>query len=287
MIANRVTGKCYEEKESRLVIWLYKHFLGRCLLKILTCKFVSNLGGMYMRSPLSKFKIKKFIRKNNINMDEYIPTKYHNFDAFFTRQIKPELRPMAGNTHILVAPSDAKLLAYKIDDNSKIYIKGRYYTLVDLLKDELLAKKYEGGICLVFRLCVDDYHHYAYIDDGKVLSSKKIKGRLHTVRPIAFSYYPVFKENKREYALLRTKHYGDIVQMEVGAMMVGRICNHPKDVFKRGDERGYFRFGGSTIVLLFEKDQVKLDQDILENSAKDIETEVKMFESIGRKMDDV
>ena len=198
MIVNRRTGSSYEEKETKLVSWLYHNIIGRFLLKILTCKFISNLGGLYMRSPLSKLKIKKFIRQNHIDMTEYEEQTYHNFDEFFIRKIKKEARPIINDDNILMSPCDAKVLSYKIDSDAKIYIKGRYYTLVDLLKDTSLAQKYDDGICLVFRLCVDDYHHYSYIDEGKILASKKIAGKFHTVRPIAFERYPVFKENKRE-----------------------------------------------------------------------------------------
>ena len=170
-----------------------------------------------------------------------------------------------------------------IDGDTNFKIKGSLYNVNDLLKNNELAKEFEDGYCLVFRLCVDDYHHYYFIDEGKVINTKYINGKLNTVRPIAHQNVKVFKENSRDYSVLETKNFGKVVQMEVGAMMVGKICNLGKDSFVRGEEKGYFRFGGSTVILLFQKDKIKLDDDILSVVSDDVEVRVHLFENIGRR----
>ena len=284
MIYNRKDKKYYDYKEGKVLTFLYTTLLGRMILKVITQKWLTNLYARYMRSARSKKKIKKFICDNNINMDEYIIQDYHNFDEFFRREIKKECRPIPKDTSMLLAPCDSKLLVYNIDPDMHLHIKNSCYTLGELFKDESLARKYAGGLCLVFRLCVDNYHHYAFIDDGQVINNKKIDGILHTVRPIAHEYCSVFTENKREYAILDTKHFGEIIQMEVGAIMVGEICNVDVKKFKRGDEKGWFRYGGSTVILFLKKDQAIIDDDIIVQSKKNIETEVSMFEVIGRSL---
>ena len=283
MIYDRYNKTYMDEKESGTLKFLYHNKIGRIILKPFTCKWFTNIGALYMNSKLSKHRIKKFIKNNNIDMNDYIVDNYKSFDNFFTRKIKKELRPLIEDNNIVMSPCDSKLSVYKIDNKTNFKIKNSIYSINDLLCDTDLASEFNDGYCLVFRLCVDDYHHYHYIDDGKVLSTKKIKGKFHTVRPIAHENLKVFCENSREYAVLNTTNYGKVIQMEVGALLVGRICNLDKTTFSRGDEKGYFRFGGSTVILIFKKDTIKLNDDILEATDKGAEIKVKLFEEIGRR----
>ena len=156
--------------------------------------------------------------------------------------------------------------------------------MASLLKNKQLAREFEGGYAMIFRLTVDDYHRYCYVADGSKSENIRIPGVLHTVNPIASDYFPIYKENAREYTILKTPVFGTMVQMEVGALLVGKIVNHHgKSTARRGQEKGYFQFGGSTVVLLVKKDTVQVDADILENSRAGIETVVKMGEKIGSK----
>ena len=132
-------------------------------------------------------------------------------------------------------------------------------------------------------MTVDDYHRYHYIDDGKIIGNKFINGKFHTVNPIANDYYPIYKQNTRSYTVIESKNFGKMVQMEVGAMMVGRIVNYPKKQCYRGEEKGYFEFGGSTVVILLKENQAIIDEDIVKNTINDKETVVKLGESIGKK----
>ncbi len=270
------------EKQNELLKKLYNTSDGRRLLKLLTRPFVSKIAGDFMDSVFSKPLIKRFIRSNNIDTSQYIMKNFRSYNDFFTRKIKPEKRPVDQSADHLISPCDSKLSIYDIDEKSVFRIKGSRYSLSDLLRNNFLARRYLGGFCMIFRLEVDDYHRYCYIDNGIKTGNTFIKGELHTVNPIALRRYNIYKRNSREYTVLHTENFGDVVQVEVGAMMVGRITNHHGEhSFRRGEEKGYFEFGGSTIVLLFERDAVLPDHDILKNSAEGFETVVKFGEKIG------
>ena len=237
-----------------------------------------------MDSRPSKLLIKPFIKRSGIDTSQYIMYGFRSYNDFFTRVVKPEKRPVDFAPEHLISPCDSKLTVYKISRNSIFRIKGSRYRVSDLLKNDFLANRYSGGYCLIFRLEVDDYHRYCYIDSGIKTDNTFISGELHTVNPIALARYNIYKRNSREYTVLHTDNFGDVVQVEVGAMMVGRIVNHHGEgAFSRGQEKGKFEFGGSTIVMLFGKDSIVPDTDILRNSAEGIETVVKYGEKIGRK----
>ena len=271
------------QSQNRLLKLLYSHFLGRCALKVLTLPFITHIGGMYMNSRLSKRQIQPFIQNHHIDMSQYEKQDYRCYNDFFTRQIKKEARPICHDHYALIAPADSKLTYYRIGEDTKLWIKDTMYSLSDLLGNHELAQQYDGGTCLVFRLSVDDYHRYCFIDDGTKEEDVYIKGVFHTVNPIANDYYPIYKQNSRSYSLLHTLHFDDVIYMEVGAMMVGKIVNHSLDSFCRGDEKGYFEFGGSTIVVLLKKDIVEIDEDIVSHSLHHDETRVLMGEKIGMK----
>jgi len=264
--------------------FLYNTVPGRILLKLLITKTISQLAGLTLRCPASRVLIKKFIKQNNINMEEYRDVKFKSFNDFFIRKIKEEFRPLPENEFDVAAPSDGKLTAYPISAESVFSIKHSKYSIESMLRDKELADEFSGGVCLIFRLTPDDYHRYIYVDDTEVLQQKHIKGVLHTVRPIAFERYDVFCENTREYTVLQTKNFGKVVQMEIGALFVGRISNNNKNrAIKRGDEKGMFEFGGSTIVMLYQKDKVTIDKTIYENTESNKETLVKMGYRIGER----
>ena len=284
MIYDRKNHKYINEQTNSALSLLYNNVIGRFFLLLLTRRWFSNFGALYLKSPLSKRRIKKMVNKHNIDLSDYEKCDYKSFNDFFMRRKENPLSDLSDDNNLFLSPADARLTVYKIDKDTCLNIKNSKYTISELLKDEQLAEKYKGGYCFVYRLCVDDYHHYYYIDDATVVKAKKIDGVLHTVQPIAFKKYKVFSENSREYNVLKTTNFGTIVQMEIGALLVGKICNNSNEKVKRGDEKGHFEFGGSTIVVLVEKNKVKVDDDILENSSKDIETKISLFESVGRKM---
>ena len=271
-----------ENKAS--IRFLYNTIPGRILLKIATRATVSKLAGFILRCPASRVFLKGFIDKNNIDMEEYRDKTYNSFDDFFIREIKEGRRPFPDNKNDVASPCDGKLIAYPITPDSSFFIKNSLYSIETLLKDKELATEFSGGMCLIFRLSPDDYHRYCYIADGKIINQKSIKGVLHTVRPIAYQTRDVFCQNSREYTVIQSINFGKIVQIEVGALFVGRISNHKKSsTILKGEEKGMFQFGGSTIILLFEKDTIAVDNEIIDNTTRNKETLVKMGIRIGEK----
>lgn len=250
---------------------LKKIYKSKLLTKIVTSKFVSKLYGIYNSKSISKNKIDKFIKNNNIDMSIYEKKEYRSFNDFFIRKLKN----ISINKKGFISPCNAKLLVYKISKDLTIHIKDIQYRIEDLINEKL---DYSNGYIFIYRLALDDYHRFHYIDDGKRTRRIRIKGRLHTVSSSSNSY-KIYKENEREYSILETKNYGKIIYMEVGALLVGRIINYDKDTFKRGEEKGYFLPGGSTVIVI--ANNIKVDKDILKYSKMNIETIVHVGERIG------
>ena len=268
--------------KDRLLAALYGSAPGRLLLKPLTAPWLSKLAGCFLSTGASKVFIRPFIKNNHIDMSQFEPVAYESYNDFFSRRIRPEARPIDMDPRHLISPADSKLTALPITETGRFTLKHTQYTVGSLLKDPALAAEYVGGWCLIFRLTVDDYHRYCYAFSGEKGENIRIPGRLHTVNPIANDFFPIYKENSREYTVLHTLEFGDVVAMEVGALLVGKIVNHHgRASVHRGQEKGYFQFGGSTVVLLLKKDTAILDGDILENSRNGIETVVKFGEKIG------
>lgn len=257
---------------------LTKLYNNKHLTLIATSKFVSDIYGLYTKTRISKLMIKKFIKENNIDMKRFKEEKYKNFNDFFIRNLK-KIDIDKKENH-LISPCDSKLLVYNINEDLKVSIKNITYTFDELFDNERLDE-FKNGYMLVFRLAVDDYHRFCYIDDGITLTNKSIKGRYHTVTNTS-KKYSIYKENHREYSILKTNNFGKIIYMEVGALLIGRIVNHNIKEFKRGEEKGYFLPGGSTIVLIVK--DAKIDKDILENSKQGIETIINIGEKIGEKV---
>lgn len=270
------------QKPGGLLSFLYHSLPGRLLLKGLVRPRLSRTVGRLMDSRISHPFVGSFLRSNNIRTEDYTKTKYRSFNECFTREIKPERRPIDDDPTHLISPCDCKLSAYPIDEDSQFWIKGSPYTLEELVDDPAIASEYRSGICLICRLAVDDYHRYCYIDDGKKGENHFIRGVLHTVQPVALTHENIYKRNCREYTRLSTDHFGDVIQIEVGALLVGRICNHDGEAtFKRGQEKGYFAYGGSTIVLLLKAGAAEIDPVLLQNTQNELETVVRMGEAIG------
>lgn len=273
-----------KDHNQKSLSFLYKTAVGRIILKIIVYPWLTKIYGKYNDSKLSTRKIKSFIKNNNISMEEYEKQEYKSFNDFFTRKVNPKYREISKKEEDFISCCDNKLRVYSINKDLIFQVKGSNYNVNSILKDSNLAKKYEDGLCLIFRLCVDDYHRYIYFDDGEIVKTTKIPGNFHTVNPIAYENFQVFSENNREVSILKTKNFGTVTQIEVGALMVGKIVNYPVEKFERGEEKGYFKFGGSTIILLIEKDKLEIDPLILEYSNLEIETKLQMGEVIGKKI---
>ena len=258
--------------QDHLLEVIYGHALTRMLLRPFLSPAVSDICGKFLSTRLSRRIIPSFVKKNHIDLGIYEKQEFDSYNAFFTRKIKAEQRPINEQKNILISPSDGKVTAYPITQKGRFWIKHTQYSAAQLLKDERLAERYMGGWIYVIRLTVDDYHRYCYVADGRKSRQRKIRGVLHTVNPVANDYYPIYKMNSREYCLLKTKE-------------LGTIHNHEEDSaqVKRGDEKGMFEFGGSTIVVMTEPGMAEPDKDIIHNTKAQAETLVKMGEPIGCK----
>jgi len=276
-----------DSSQDKFLRILYGTKAGRVLVHLLVRPAVSELGGRIMASKASRCMIRRFIRKNHLPMAEYMPAEggYRSYNDFFIRQIRPEYRPVNMDADVLISPCDGKLSVYPVDRYGVFRIKHSAYTAASLLRDAKLAGRFEGGYCFVIRLTVDNYHHYCYVDDGRKSGNRVIPGIFHTVNPVACEHACIYKENTRAYTMLKTENFGRVIQMEVGAMMVGRIVNHhERAVVRKGQEKGYFEFGGSTVIVFVERNRVSVRMDILENMKEGYETIVQMGEEIAYKL---
>ena len=261
--------------------FLYNNPVGRIFLGIAVSPFVSNVYASKNAKKSSVKKIPAFIKEHNIDMSDFEDREYKSFTDFFTRKIRYGKRPVDMTPGALISPADSKLLVYEIEKDTSMRIKGRTYTVDEILADAENAKEFAGGYALVFRLTVDDYHRFCYPDKGCLISKRFIKGKLHTVRAVSKNH-KIYMENTRLVNLLKTEKFGTIAYIEVGAMLIGRIVDNGTDVFEKGQEKGYFEPGGSTVILLVKN--VEIDKDIMEQSASGIETKVRYGERIGRAL---
>ena len=281
-IYRRDTGLYEEEQEFQagLLRVLYETVPGRVLLKLAIQPAVSRLYALCQRAPRSKKKIRPFAAQNGVDLSGWRVDSFGSFNDFFTRQRVNHTYAAADE---LIAVADSRLTAYPVSEKLRLHIKHSEYTLREIVGEDMPLSPFAGGTCLVFRLAVQDYHRYVFPDDGETVKTVSIPGVLHTVRAIS-EQERVYARNHRVCTLLETKHFGPMLQAEVGALMVGRIRNHPVRRFSRLQEKGYFEFGGSTILLLVPQG-VAIDADILEKTREGVETKVTLGEKIGKRED--
>ncbi|MBO4511768.1 MAG: phosphatidylserine decarboxylase [Victivallales bacterium] len=286
-IYNRRTGK--EERElvlgDAMLKLAYGSAVGRVLCWPMLCtSMFSRLMGCYANSSLSKGRIAKTIAELGIDMDDYVIPEggFTCFNDFFTRKVKEGARPFAPEG--LCSPADCRLTVYpQLEEGTCIPVKGRSFTVKELLgkPGEKYADVFNGGSLSIFRLCPVDYHRYHYPDNGKTLAHWRMRGAYHSVNPIAImQQIRVFSHNVREVSILELEHYGTCAFIEVGAFGVATIRQtHDGDTFQRGDEKGFFAFGGSTIIMVFQKGKITFDSDLTEHLP--METLVHAGEHIG------
>lgn len=272
-----------EKEQDRFLRYLYHDRGGRLCLKILVRPFVSKAAGIFLSTKLSAGLVSDFVKRNKIDLSVYEKQSFSSWNDFFIRRIKEGERPVDEREQVLVSPCDGKLSVHKIDNQSRFFVKDTEYSVEQLLRNKKLAERYFGGYAVILRLTMDDYHHYCYPVNGKKSENISISGILHAAAPAANEAAPVYKENAREYTLLKTTGFGTILMMEVGAMMVGKIKNLEKKpaIVCKGEEKGWFEFGGSTVILLLQPGKVRLDYDLRENTEEGYETVVRMGERIG------
>lgn len=212
-------------------------------------------------------------------------SEFKNFNEFFYRALKPSARPCSApdDPRVIVSPADCRTVVFNtIDVAQAIWVKGREFTVARLLGNAYPedAKRYVGGSLGIFRLAPQDYHRFHIPVDGVLNEPKTIEGEYYTVNPMAIrSALDVYGENVRVICPIDSVAHGRVMVICIGAMMVGStvITRKAGEQVKRAEELGYFKFGGSTLLLLFEPGQMKYDDDLVDNSRSALETLVSFF----------
>jgi len=286
---DRHSGMLKTEKVAgeKWLVWLYYNPVGEATLWALAKrKVVSSVYGSRMDHPSSAKKIHPFVEEFDIDLSTAQKQEFSSFNDFFTRKLKNNARPVDTNSSVTVSPADGKILAYANISNSDFIIKGNRFNIFSFLNHARLAQKYLDGTLVIIRLAPFDYHRFHFPVGGSTSPVTRIDGDYYSVNPLALrKMTEIFCMNKREFTIISNPLFGDVVMTEVGATMAGSIVQtYTGNFVKKGEEKGYFKFGGSTVVLLFEKNKIRIDDDLLMNTVKGYETVIREGERIGVSM---
>ena len=249
--------------------------------------FFSAFYGYLQKSTRSKKKIIPFIKKFEVDASEFLENAetFPTFNDFFIRRLKPEARPIAASEDIAVIPADARYYFYQnIEKHSGFIVKGETLNISELLQDSVLAEEYAEGSLLIARLCPSDYHRFHFPCDCVPGKTRFINGWLYSVNPLAIKEnISIFWKNKRTLCELQTESFGKVLYLDIGATNVGSIHEtyEPFVPQFKGAEKGYFEFGASSLILLFKKDTIRFDEDLVEATEKGIEIRCLMGQRMG------
>lgn len=245
--------------------------------------FSSRFYGYLQKRAASAKKIQPFIQAYGIDTTEFAETEFSSFNDFFIRKLKPEKRPIVADTNRLAMPADGRYLVFPKFD--RFFVKGQEFSLEEFLQDPPWGRRYSEGSMVIIRLCPTDYHRFHFPCDCIPSKARMVNGHLYSVNPMALrKNIAILSENKRMVTELETEKFGTVLYVEVGATNVGSIHQTytPDKTVKKGDEKGYFEFGGSCIVLLFERNRIEFDPDLIANSQNGLETRANFGESLGK-----
>ena len=280
------TERVYGENWLKLI---YDNPFGKLLLWAAVKKsWFSRWYGWRMSQPASKTRIRPFIRKYKLDEEEFDsdPEGFRSFNEFFSRKLKPDARPIEQENAVAVFPADGRHLGVQdLSANLGFYVKGQKFDLPKLFQSEELAGRFRKGSLIISRLCPVDYHRFHAPVSGKISEARLINGSLFSVNPIALrKRLSVFWENKRYLCMIDSDYHGKVAQFIVGATCVGSatFTFSQNQRVKKGEELGYFSFGGSSVLTLFEKDRLRISEDVQQHSQANIETYAKMGEEMGR-----
>ncbi len=288
---NRITGKIeYESVYGEAWLdWAYNHPLGRLTVELAVKRaWFSRWYGWRMSRRSSAKKVVPFIEKYGLDIAEMArpPDHFESFNDFFSRRLKPEARPIDPDPQSVVFPADGRHLGFAdVSASDQFYAKGQRMNLEALLGDRELAARYHGGSMVISRLCPVDYHRFHYPAEGVPGETLAINGDLYSVNPVCLRQrLSVLWENKRTLTGLQTEHFGQILCLEIGATCVGSIVQThvPGQHTAKGGEKGFFQFGGSMCITLFEPGRVSLADDLLEHTAAGRELYARMGDVMGR-----
>jgi len=284
---DRRTGEKKTEKVpgEAFLKFLYHNPFGKLPLELLVKrKFLSRYYGRLMDRESSRKKIESFVKANDINMAESEKDihEFRSFNDFFSRRLQPGSRLIGQG---LVSPADGKVIAFdKVSQWDTFFVKGSEFSLQTFIRDDGLCERFADGTMIIVRLAPADYHRFHFPASGETSGTTNFEGAYYSVSPYAVKdNFGIFCQNKREYSLLETEDFGAIFISEIAATMVGTIVQSykPGTRVEKGQEKGYFAFGGSSVLLLLEQGRVKVHGDIIENTKQGYESRVLMGESIG------
>ncbi|MDQ5981066.1 MAG: phosphatidylserine decarboxylase [Verrucomicrobiota bacterium] len=268
--------------------WTYESSLGRLSLNVLVKRaLLSRYYGWRMSMRASANRVLPFIVDYGLDVDEFAkkPYSFKTFNEFFYRALKPGARPVAEGDRVAVLPADGRHLAFQnVDAAAGFYAKGQRFDLKAFLGDEALAAKFAGGSLLISRLCPVDYHRFHFPVAGTPGDARLINGFLYSVSPIALRRNLAYLwENKRTVTLVESPVFGTVAVCEIGATMVGSIVQThvPGRPAPKGEEKGLFKFGGSCVVTIFQPGRIKLDADLVGQTAAGLEVYARMGEQLG------
>lgn len=268
--------------------WTYETALGRFSTWALIKRAVfSHWYGWRMNRPISAHRVLPFIVNYDLNVDEFAksPLSFKTFNEFFYRRLMSAARPIAEGNDVAVFAADGRHLGFPdVDAAQGFYVKGMKFTFAELFNDAALAAEFAGGSMVISRLCPVDYHRFHFPVAGKPTAPRIINGALFSVSPIALrKNVGYLVQNKRALTLIDDSRFGRVAMFEVGATCVGTI----KNIFAagqpvvKGEEKGFFTFGGSCVITVFAKGRIRLDGDLVAQSAQQIETYARMGDHMG------
>ena len=295
-----VFNRSTQSRETELVYgdsaikFIYDNSFGQILAPIIASKFVSQLYGYFQDWPISKNKVPPFVEKFDIDLSMYRAgsvladnkkNSYKSFNEFFIREFESNKRVFVDDKNKMPSFCEARYFGHEeINSDVDIPVKGKLLNSKDLLGGSKWSQTFAGGPLLIARLCPVDYHRYHYPLSGETLDSFQIKGQYHSVNPVALKSKPeIFIINERRASILDTEKFGKLAYIEVGAAMVGKIIQSHDETMphSKGDEKGYFLFGGSTVILLGEKGRWRPSEDILSNTKDGMETYLNLGEEVA------
>ena len=281
---------------DKFIEWLYESSSGKSLSPLICKAPLSKLYGTLQDLPISQRKVEPFIKKFNINIGDYLPEEgrtekspYSTFNQFFIRRFRPGKRPVESDPTLMAAFSEARYYGYEsVHDDEAVPVKGHHLKPKSLIANAKWEKTFEDGPLLLARLCPVDYHRYHFPDNGKIVDDYRVSGLFHSVNPLALkSKSDILITNERHVTILETENFGKLAYIEVGAICVGKIIqSKPLDkgrAFSRGEEKGYFLFGGSTVIVVGEKGKWKPSADIIGNTKKGLETYLHLGMTVASK----
>ena len=288
---NRLTGRLEQEAiyGEGFLRFAYENPLGRLAVAAFVRRAAfSAWYGRRMSTPASRARIAPFIAHYGLDPAEFAdpPDSFASFNDFFSRRLAPGARPVDPDPDTVVFPADGRHLGFaRADEIAGVFVKGQRFDLPALLGDASLAARYAAGSLVLSRLCPVDYHRFHFPCAGTPDAPRLIDGHLYSVNPIALRRRLAYLwENKRVLTTLRTERLGTVLLLEIGATNVGSIVQSmtPGQPVAKGDEKGYFRFGGSSTITIFEPGRVALAPDLLEHSAACRELYARMGSAMGR-----